>query len=144
MSGYDGEQSFSWWDVHWMAPVWQLLTALERLSSLHPLSVIARKRLDISFQDLARAFSLSLMALLVPGKASEAVREEAQLEVSRAWSSSRSGVRCSSAAVLICSLPTCMQLLLLYNCCTCQIFGPKIRSFVSSALSSTAVQQYDE
>ncbi|CAM9847780.1 unnamed protein product, partial [Pylaiella littoralis] len=89
---------FSWWDVHWINPLWQLLSALERLSSLHPVSVLARKRLDVSFQDLGRACRLSLAALLLPGAANGAVREEALLEVSRSWSMSRSNFSESSSS----------------------------------------------
>lgn len=74
-----------WHDVDWAAPLWQLLSALERVSSLHPLSVIARKRLDISFlPDISRAVRMSLKAML-PGGAGEIAREQAYLEVLRAW-----------------------------------------------------------
>ncbi|CAM9584251.1 unnamed protein product, partial [Ectocarpus sp. 12 AP-2014] len=91
------EAEFSWRDVHWMAPLWQLLAALERLSSLHPVSVIARKRLDVSFPDMARACRLSVKAL-TSGKASEAARDEALREVARAWSPIRSDSSSSSSS----------------------------------------------
>lgn len=89
------QEELSWRDVHWTAPLWQLLAALERLSSLHPVSVLARKRLDVSFQDIGRACRLSLESLLLPGAASEAVREEASLDVSRAWLPASSKFRCN-------------------------------------------------
>lgn len=82
-----------WRDVDWDALLWQLLSALERLSSLHPLAVIARKRLDISFfPDIVRAVRLSLMAML-PGGAGEVDREKASLQVARAWVPDRANGR---------------------------------------------------
>ncbi len=97
----------SWRDIYWLSPLWQLLSALERLSSLHPLSVLARKRLDVSFQDLARAVGLCVKACLSRGAASEAVRKEARLEVSRAWVPARSKCRCvSSSDVCVYVIPT--------------------------------------
>ena len=69
-----------------MEPICQVLSALERLSSLHPLSIFARKRLDISFfPDISRAVRLSLEAMLLPGRADGVAREQASLEVSRSW-----------------------------------------------------------
>lgn len=77
---------FSWRDVDYMTPICQLLSALERLSSLHPLSIFARKRLDISFfPDISRAVRLSLEAMLLPGRADVTAREQASLDVSRSW-----------------------------------------------------------
>lgn len=77
---------FSWRDVEYTAPICQVLSALERLSSLHPLSIFARKRLDISFfPDVSRAIRLSLEAMLLPGRADGVAREQASLEVSRSW-----------------------------------------------------------
>lgn len=77
-----------WRNVDWAAPLWQLLSALERVSCLHPLSIIARKRLDVSFfPDICDAIRLSLQGML-PGGAGETTRAEAALEVSRAWTMS--------------------------------------------------------
>ena len=90
------EEELSWRDISWLSPLWQLLSALERLSSLHPVSVVARKRLDVSFQDLARATRLCIKASLSRGAAGEAVREEERLKLSRAWVTARSNIRCVS------------------------------------------------
>lgn len=85
----------TWRNVDWAAPLWQLLSALERVSCLHPLSIIARKRLDISFfPDICGAIRLSLQGML-PGGAGESTRAEAALAVSRAWTMSiRASDRC--------------------------------------------------
>lgn len=84
-----------WPDVDWWAPLWQLFSAFERLSSLHPLSVTARKRLDISLADIFLAVRLCLKAL-VPGGGGEVVREQAFLEVSKAWVSATRSANGSS------------------------------------------------
>lgn len=83
----------SWLDVLWLSPLWQIFSALERLSSLHPVSILARKRLDVSFQDLGRACRLSIKALVLREAANEDAREEAAMEVSRAWSPARPAQR---------------------------------------------------
>ena len=86
-------EDMSWLGTFWLSPLCQILSALERLSSLHPVSILARKRLDVSFQDLARACRLSIQALLLPGAANKGVREEAVMEVTRAWLPARSNRR---------------------------------------------------
>lgn len=80
-------EEFNWRNIDWAAPLWQLLSALERVSCLHPLAIIARKRLDVSFfPDICRAIELSLQEIVsLPGGASETKRAEAALAVSRAW-----------------------------------------------------------
>lgn len=81
-------KEFSWGDVNYAAPLWQLLSALERMSCLHPLAIIARKRLDTSFYpDISRAVRLCFTAMLPGGGGGvgEDARGEAMLEVSRAW-----------------------------------------------------------
>lgn len=91
----EASEELDWWhDFSWTHGVGELLTALERLSCLHPLAVVARKRLDISFYpDIAHAVKLSLAATFFPGSAGEAAREEASLDVSRTWLSSASILR---------------------------------------------------
>lgn len=88
-----GGEELSWLNISWLSPLCQILSALERLSSLHPVSILARKRLDVSFLDLARACRLSVKALLLREAANEDVRKEAVTGVSRAWLSARSNQR---------------------------------------------------
>lgn len=88
---HDGApEELEWWrDINWTGGVGELLSALERLSCLHPLAVVARKRLDVFFYpDIARAVRLSLLATIFPGSVGEDAREEASLDVSRTWLSS--------------------------------------------------------
>lgn len=72
-------------DVDWIAPIAQLLSALERASCLHPLAIVPRKRLDITCPDISRALRLSLKAIVFPSGSGDDAREKASLSASRAW-----------------------------------------------------------
>lgn len=69
----------------WISPIAQLLSALERVSCLHPLAIVPRKRLDITCPDIWRALRLSLEAMVFSSSAGDDAREEASLSASRAW-----------------------------------------------------------
>lgn len=71
-------------NIDWAAPVWNLISSFECLSCLHPLAIIPRKRLDISFWELSHAVWLSLKAF-VSGASSESIREECAQDLSRHW-----------------------------------------------------------
>lgn len=88
------DEYFSRRVVDWAAPFWQLLLALERLCCLHPLAIIARKRLDISFCDCARAMRLCLLAML-PGGSGGGAREQASRDFcsNTAWVLARVNTR---------------------------------------------------
>lgn len=82
---YSGRESPIRSRIKWGAPFWQLLTALERVSTLHPLAIIARKRLDITFFDFVQAIKLIFQDLLLPGFDRNSARQKAFLELSSAW-----------------------------------------------------------
>lgn len=116
-------EEMSWIDMLWLSPLCQILSALERLSSLHPVSILARKRLDVSLRDLGRACRLSIKALLLRGAANEDVREEAVMEVSRTWLPARSNQRQDR----LCSHDVFQLLLFLYR-------GPSAPSLTPSTM----------
>lgn len=105
-----GGENPIWSRVKWGAPIWQLLMALERVSSLHPLAIIARKRLDISFFDFAQALRFTFQDLLLPGFDGEGARQKASLELSCSWEVA--GVTRSGKSLQISTFETDVELLL--------------------------------
>lgn len=84
--------------LKWGDPFGQLIMALERVSSLHPLAIIARKRLDITFFDFFQAIRFIFQDLLLPGMDRAGARQQSSLELSSAWE--MAGVRRSGRSLL--------------------------------------------
>lgn len=81
----DSEGRIHEWHIYaWIRPFSELLTAVERFSCLHPLAIVPRKRLDISFWDITTAVRLSLKAM-IPRKVSGSVLDEVRPDVSHCW-----------------------------------------------------------
>ncbi|CAM9412466.1 unnamed protein product [Choristocarpus tenellus] len=86
----DTHESRLWCGLDWIAPLIQVLLSVERASCLLQLSIIARKRLDINFLELARAARLSLTSLFLD-RGTDNARDEAMTVLDEAWKSALTG-----------------------------------------------------